>query len=265
MRALLAALLVFGGIGGAVVGDRPALRATTCSIGPPFLEEAVAGADVVALVEVLAVGGRENTQPTVPPEPTLTPTATATPATPPPTLAPFKPSSTPVPAQPFPAREPIDLTGIGARARILTGYVGPATGEIDLDAATRLDVEIAARKAEALPPGVTTPCPVTLLAARFEVGGRYFIIAADGGRNVKWYTPVEGERGAATIDAYFMLPRATYDRFFPPAPPEYYTDDGSAVSVGPQRIPLGTMISIIADLRGDPIITPPNTGTAGIR
>jgi hypothetical protein len=263
---IIAVLMLIAPIVAATVAF-PVRVSEACSPSLSDLTSIARSAAFIGVVEVSEPGAAENPFPPVPPLPTFTPEPTATFETPPPTLKPFEKTPTPYPVEPHPTPTPFDMTGIGARVRIVTSYVGQQSGELDLDSATRERVARLAREAESFPPGVISSCPVNLGVNQFLSGQQHLVLADQQG------TVLFGPRLAGPPDALYMdgeylylLPRSIAERHFPDVDfSDAYTitDD---VAVHEDKVPVSKIIAIIAELRGDnTIILPPNTGTAGLK
>jgi hypothetical protein len=232
--------------------------ALACSIGPEMLDERVAEAQFIGLVEAVGVGGPENRAPTV--TPIASASATGTPSR---TVV-----STPVSppwAQPTipPNLDPFQLSGVGATLRVVEQYVGVARDALVVDDAGRANAERAWRVIEAnpLPP---PPCEPGIGLTRYDRGASYITLAADS-----------PERGVHTVLALsvhgdevdlsgVMMHGDTYRRYFNGVPAEF-SERGDAYLTAP-RVPLATLRAAIIGMRGSdaPRIVPPETGSAGL-
>lgn len=258
IRTVLTTLLLLP----ALLESTLASPAVACTPAVPQLTEIVRLADTIALVEVLAVGGAENSLPTLVSDPTVSPALSAESATRSPTLEPKAASSTP--SATSPALAPYDLTGIGATVRIVETYLGTTTGIVELDSTGRLNVERRAREVEVAAPGVVPICPIDLGVTRFAPTARYLVFTQDAGNDVLFALPLTGEPPAVEGEYIFYIPRSPALSYVPGQ--DLAPDSGDSVLVRAARLPLSTLIRLIHDLRGDPaIITPPQTGTAGLR
>ena len=241
---------------------RPVPAAGACSPAVPDLAAVASTADFIALVETIDVGASANPLPTIPvPSSTAAATSTAEPSS---LATPGVSPTSAAASETRGPREPIDLRGIGARVRIIQSYAGQTAGEIDLDTTTRQRIAQAAREAEALPPGITTACPVTLGTAYFERGREYLVFATANGDVVTWATLIarEGAVRYLELEYVFTLPRTLADRYLPGVPVQDYSADGGTVLVINDHLPLETILAIARAARGEADIRPPNTGSA---
>jgi hypothetical protein len=232
--------------------------ALACSIGPEMLDERVAEAQFIGLVEAVGVGGPENRAPTV------TPAASASATRIPLRTAMSTPVSPPY-AQPTipPNLDPFQLSGVGATLRVVEQYIGVARDALVVDDADRANAERQWRIIEAnpFPP---RPCEPGIGLTRYDRGARYIALAADS-----------PERGLHTVLALLvrgdevdlsgvMMHGETYRRYFSGVPAEF-SERGDAYLTAP-RVPLATLSAAIIGMRGGgtPRIVPPATGSAGL-
>jgi hypothetical protein len=233
------------------------------------IEHFAARAPVVFLGDAVEVGGPANTAPTVTPtpEPTSTPTASSSPGA---------TSTQPVAASPTVPAPPtyvpiLNLTGIGARFRIVADYSRLGRQEFPIDNEVRGFVERALRDAEAGKLALST-CAIDAFVPRYTHNARYLVFAEEH-VNGAYYAAalfrVEGERVVfndpglmSANNGFLYMERATYNRYFSASTPSelnaesVYFIDGS--------VPLRDVLRAVAALRGDPSIAPPDTGSAGL-
>ena len=252
-----------------VLGVRaPSARpAFACSIGPEMLDERVAEAQFIGLVEAVGVGGPENLAPTV--TPMATPTSPAAAATDTATRTPRQtalatPASPPyTQPTPVPNADPFQLAGVSATLRVIERYVGPERDGLVVDKADRANAERAWRVIEANPM-TRPPCEPAIGLPRYERGARYIAMVAD--------SPERGLHTALAMRVLgdeldlsgVMMHGDTYRRYFSGTPAEF-TERGDAYLHAP-RITLATMRAAIIGMRGGdaPRIVPPETGSAGL-
>ena len=245
----------------------PARPALACSIGPEMLDERVAEAQFIGLVEAVGVGGPENLAPTV--TPMATPTSPAASATDTATRAPKQtalstPASPPyTQPTPVPNADPFQLAGVSATLRVIERYVGTERDRLVVDDADRTNAERQWRVIEAnpFPP---RPCEPGLALARYERGARYIAFAADSQERGMHTVLALSARGDQVDLSGVMMHGETYRRYFDGVPAEF-TERGDAYLTAP-RITLATMRAAIIGMRGGdaPRIVPPGTGSAGL-
>lgn len=264
IRLVLVVAVVWTVAGANLRGGTP--RAEACSIGPDRFEMISRDASLIALVDVADVGGAANEQP---PVPTVTPTATVAPAespTPSATLTRSErrtPSATP--EDPTPTLSPTatampeDLTGYRATLDVRTVYAGEAAVRIAIDVEARAVYERGLRAREAGYFSICGPFPPT----RYITGARYLLAAyATAGQHwtrmalrVEDGDVILGPGGGMTIET------ATYKRYFAGLPIEANEPD---VTLRVDRIPLDRFVRAMLGVRAA-VITPPETGSAGLR
>ncbi len=238
--------------------------AVACGIGPDPIEAHITQAALIALVDVVDVGGSKNRAPTIvaTPSPTATPTIARSFFDTPPARA---------TASPAPVRTPfvytLDLTGFGATVNIVERYAGALSSPVNVDAADRARIERQLRYLEANP-GVYPPCEPDILSVRFERGARYLVIIEDMPASPLHATrafPVVGDM-VDTSSRGLEMSVATYERFFAPLPADAIDDpEDPRMYLTTDRVPLATFVRAIEGIRaGDIPITPPETGTAGL-
>jgi hypothetical protein len=249
--------------------QRPVPVAEACSYPPLQFERMVDDATLIALVEPIELGGNQNRAPTVVAEATATPPPGETPTpgggeiTPEPTE-----TLVPAPATWTPTPEP-DLTGMGARLRVIEAYHGTPVQTIDVDWERRALYEEYLRSLHALPPGSVNPCP-PLAPMTYTSGTRYLVVLghpSTDGLVTTMQFPIDGDdvvlgRKTPTGEEFANFPvrRATYDRYFS-GMEAVFADDYATITE--LRMPLSTMLAAIAGVRGV-VITPPDTGSAGL-
>jgi hypothetical protein len=250
--------------------------AQACSIGVPSFEDYRLASDFAALVDVESVGGPENSYPTVTPWPTFTPTES-------PTRAPGTATPEQSPTSTFPpiARDPVDLTGYGATARIIKPYRGPR-GTVRLDQQARLNVERAVRVQESLPPNVISPCPPNIGAVRWTPGARYIVFAQGSGSS---FESLLGGRFRVIGDdivfqdpsipqedfSYLSVTESVYNLYLNGVEAERFDNapgEEAWYIIRAERMPLALFEPLLIEGRTPmiftPPIVPPRTGNAGL-
>lgn len=279
MRLLMFAIAVVGLALGLVVATagRNTAPAAACSIGVSEVEMLRRDAALIALVEVVAVGGSANAQPTVTPAPTLTPTATATRGSA--TATPDPGSVVDDSPTPIPTRTPFNLAGYGATVDVVTSYRGPA-GRLQIDAQARAGVERAVRVYEKLPDNVYPPCEPGLGSYRWTPGARYVLFARGDGGNFE--TPYYGRFRVIEDDVvmqdeslgyddwgYLVVLESTYNAYFAGIEAERFDGDADREAQYHIRAPRVPLAMFDRMLRNEPVsrppIAPPITGTGGLR
>ena len=191
--------------------------AHACTGGPLHLEWYVDQATYVAVVDVVDVGGAENSAPFVTPSP----------------LPAGFPPITPTPVD-------FDLTGISATLRVEEDLLGGAPSTFVVDELARENTEQHIRSSQANPWQIS-PCPVGFLVPRYEFGQRYVVVVG----------PSEGDSRPRTLlkfdvngdhvvlgeseDAYgwsLSVTRQTYQAFFPEYPSKSWGEDPDVVDIG---------------------------------
>jgi hypothetical protein len=275
MRALglaLAALAVIvGSLALFAATARNADKVRACSIGVSEFESYRATSQFAALVDVVAVGGAENAQPT------LTPTATTSST---PTASAGTPALTPSPTEPAPparARTPLDLTGYGATVDVVRAYRGPS-GRVQLDEQARESVERAVRHQEALPPDVIIPCEPGLGTYRWTQGARYVVFAQGAGSSFETIffgrfrvigdeVILQDDSVAPEDRGYIVVGEETYNAFLGGVQADRFENE-PYYHIRAARIPLATFERMIRNEPPPvvpPPIVPPRTGSAGLR
>lgn len=247
------------------------IPAYACSIAPSTFEENVRDASFAGVVEAISVGDGFNRHPPVPPyvvtEVPPTPIASVTrerglQLETPTVAAPPSPSKTP-----SPSFHP-ELIGQSAIAKVVEQARGTARAEVEIDAEARRVYERQLREREA---GRTLSSCGLLGPPLYDVGARYLVVLnAYGGPHL--YTarrlPIAGSDvllggGNGSVD----MSEATYRRYFSGINAEVYTQDyGDGTSrrlatLKAERVPL---VSMMAMLRAETRIAPPETGSAGL-
>lgn len=260
MRIVAATLAVSVVLIGAilVVARRSAHPALACSLGPEMLDERVAEAQFIGLVEAAGVGGPENRAPTV------TPIASASATRIPLRTVVSTPVSPPY-AQPAipPNLDPFQLSGVGATLRFVEQYVGVTRDALVVDDTNRANAERAWRIIEAnpFPP---QPCEPGMGLTRYDRGARYVALVADSPeRGVHTVLALSVHGDEAELSGV-MMHGETYRRYFNGVPAEF-TERGDAYLTAP-RVPLATLRAAIIGMRdgGAARIVPPETGSAGL-
>lgn len=216
---------------------------------------------LIALVDVVSAGDAVNRAPT------LTPTVTSTPA---PDGTP--PSPPVVEREPFPTPKGFTLEGYGATVRVVETLAGTAPGAVfEVDARTRAGIEQELLQYEA---GLISSCEPGAFSFRFTAGVRYLVFLNDdqgSGFNTLFRLPVLGNEvllagsdvpGDESMALYMTAD--LYHRFFEGEPGEV-VDASDYASIQTDRIPLASVLAAVAYVRGEGNITPPITGSAGLR
>jgi hypothetical protein len=261
------ALALAAGVAG-ILTTPPRDTAYACSVGPPMFDQLMLESNVVALADIVQVGGAANTQPTATPRATYTPTATPTPGSPTPTIDPVFPSIDSPTATA--TATPFDLTGYGASASVVKSYLGNAGSMLSVDPEGRIALERALRQEEARRPGdPVAPCPAFVGHFKYTTGHRYVLFGHGDAGAIE--TPIYGQwevLSDATGQPYVLarnmyVPRDVY---------ETYMRGIDAVAderwyyITADRIPLDTFERMITSAPpGRPPIVPPTTGTAGLK
>jgi hypothetical protein len=268
VMAVTAALLALG-----MQLQRPAPVAEACSWVWPTLEERLDAATFVGIVRVVEAGGPENAAPTL--TPTATSTATVTPE------ADETPGATATATFEPPRFTPPDLTGFSATIDITRSYVGPSSGRMAIDGNVRREIEETILRLEAS--GGIPPCPITLLRFRYVEGRDYVVIANgsdDEGLSTLLRWEIDGDdvllrRSDEHVDDFspLVMRRTVYDRHFVGIPAHFYvgslheSDQPEELAViEAERVPLALVQGSIEEILGltSPVITPPDTGNAGL-
>lgn len=239
---------------------RPALACT----GGSDLQFAAERARVVVLGDAIEVGDNINRAPTVTP----TPLRTATPSSPPNAKLPtFPPYATPV---------DFSLVGYGVTLLVVHSYASDpqvpsrAGTLIGVDRETRANIERALREAEARVGA--SDCAPDAFAFKFQHGARYLVFAGDDQREfglwVIWRMRVVGsdvvlsDPPLTSVDATSLSMTAEqYHRSFEGV--DATLREGFAM-ITARRVPLASVLRLIAYIRGDASIAPPDTGSAGL-
>ena len=229
-------------------------------------------AEYVAIVEPVSVGGVENTAPT--PVPPLTPYPTP----------PF------VPVTPTPVPSDI-LTGIGATLIVVDDFAGNSPQQFAIDRLHRKRVEEGLR-ALASNPGYVAPCPVDFLVPRWTPGQKYVVVAGywDGEDEVSTLLrfPVEGDRlllASSEGDWWQLAVTATtHQTYFSDLRFDSWGELENGTEIGlihEVSIPLSKFRAAVQSIVNselpavaatstpiastNTVITPPDTGDAGLR
>jgi hypothetical protein len=223
---------------------------------------------VIALVEVIEVGGAANSQPTLTPRPTHTSTASPTPASPTPTTDPAFPHvESPTPTA---TATPFDLTGYGAVANVISVYKGDPQSPLIVDAEGRAKLERSLREFENLEPGTYPPCPPGLGYTRYVTGQRYVLLGDGAGNHIEttiygWWQVMTDERGElyVPLPGNLLVTREIYDTYlqgFEGRPDETW------YWVSADRMPFDTFERMITGAPpARPPIVPPVTGSGGLK
>jgi hypothetical protein len=213
------------------------------------------------------------------------------------TLTPAVPTSSPTETPEGPPdfragrQLPFDLTGYGARVRIINLVDGSLPAIVDIDAATRRGMEQAVRYLEAYP-GYVLPCPLGFLAYRYAAGQRFVLFL--GLERNEWYTmvrlPLRGDRVLVTqtsLDYYtpsLVVGSAMREAFFADLPAENLpaNSPGSVTIMSDKwliesaSVGLDVFAAAVRSVRsappastsasdaGPPSIRPPDTGDGGL-
>ncbi len=237
-----------------ITDRRSAHPALACEIGPEMLDERVAEAQFIGLVEAVGVGGPENRAPTVTPE------ASASATRPLPSTPVSPPYSQPTPP---PDPDPFQLSGIGASLRVIEQYFGEARDTLAVDDADRAAAEREWRiiQANPFPP---RPCEPGLALTRYNAGSRYAALVTNSPGRGQHTLIALLVRGDEVDLSGVMMHGETYRRYFSGVPAEF-SERGDAYLTAP-RVPLATFRAAIIGMRGGdaPRIVPPSTGSAGL-
>jgi hypothetical protein len=239
--------------------------AHACVVGLEFFEHEARTAAAIAVVEVLSTGGPENSQPVLPPSST--------------------PQQPPGPRYTGPIPE---LEGVGARLRVESAIVGWLAAEIDVDAASRKDLEQQIRRVESNLYMVTT-CPLGIGIKRYAAGERYLLLFRQptGGPNSgALYSglryPLDADQaliatGSGVNAGRYSLwvtadVKNAYFSQFPTIERPWSERREEAYLIAANSMPVETLVAAIQGLRagGPPpripgSVSPPDTGDAGLR
>ena len=234
--------------------ERPAShRALACTGGGAPLEWAATHADVIVVAEAIEVGDRANHAPTVTPLP--------------------RPSGTPTVGPPPAVRVTagaFDFSGIGATMRVVRVLGGEAPEILQLDGASRAALERQRRELEA--GTAILLCGFGAFNIRYAAGTRYLLFISNRdriGASASLAFPVDGS-DLITGDQLLVranngtlyLKTATYHQLFEGLPT--LTVAGENTYLAPGRVPLVSVLRVVAAARGGQSITPPETGSAGL-
>ena len=250
--------------------------ASACQYGPEVIDSYFRESDVIALVDVLAVGDAVNHAPTLTATATLPPPSTPTPEGTPTSTGGLHirltPEATSTP-QPPPGPSRVidgDLSGIGADLSVVKIYVGEAPPRFAADAEIRASIERKIRELEA-GLGYFSTCPVAGFTPRYQQGARYvglFSKSATGELATDRLFVVDdsdivNEFGLgmsySLYRGYFTALETAYVDLPRPELPDGYA------TVAEPRFPIAILLRAIQGVRGSSYhITPPNTGSAGL-
>lgn len=240
--ALLVALAV-------LAQPAPSQRAASaCGTGPVQFEAAVRDADFILIGRTTAVGDNTNRFPTpAPPSPPSPRTPTVVPR---------------------PTFVPPDIAGVGATIEVERVMLGAVAPSVSIDEERRLEAERQVRveqEQDAL--GITSPCGAGFAVIRYEPDRRYLVVSSPRMwpfGSMAW--PVDGE--------YVLFPgfpnpeilSSSFESFFTRFEGQANALDEGGVILSDGRVPLEDMTLFVESLvRGEAIITPPITGSAGLR
>jgi len=251
MRIVTAMTVVAVVLSGALAPSfaRPALA---CS-GRVDVEEGAIRGKVIVLADAVAVGDAINHEPTPgPPSPPRANTSTLV------------------------HRDvPFALGGVGATLRIVRAYtIGVDISQplvVDHRQRTSIEQELRSREAGG---GASTSCGLGDFTSRFALGVRYLVFARDDGNGTGLYVisrlPIDGNDVVLDdpLAPFGSSPVANvtatlYHRFFEGIRAEVDDTRGFA-KITVDRVPLAAVLRAVAFLRGDPSISPPETGSAGL-
>jgi hypothetical protein len=271
MRILFLALSALVAIALAVTGQRAqTVHACSVLVGP--FDFYTSDADVVVLAQVVSAGGPGNLAPTVTPTPAGTPSP----------FVPRDPQGTPIFSQPD-----VELTGIGARVRVIEAVDGESGREFDVDASRRRAIELKLREREA-DANFQYPCPLDLGVPRFVAGQAFLLFLSrdgDGGLTVEARMRVEGGNvmlgGPGELVQELTMSTPVYRSYFSHLAAEEQKDQleeprfsgGSLWTVESKTVPVERVISAVRGTRsgnvysGRPggLIMPPDTGSGGLK
>lgn len=258
-------------------GARPAIACT----GGLTLGYAAQRVSVIAVGQAIAVGDDLNRAPTITPYPTVTPTAPTRapwPATPPAT-----PQSPPVRVlpqrSPFPTPTGFSLAGYGVTLRVERLYAGnvlEASGServLRIDYETRASIERDLRGIDSLT-RIST-CGLAAFVPKYVADARYLIFAGSlefpqSGLSTHYRLRLEGDSAVMDdpADAFanqfpISLTAVQYHRYFEGVAAEVNEAANFAQITAP-RVPLRAVLRLAGEIRGTPLITPPDTGSAGL-
>jgi hypothetical protein len=230
----------------------------------PFEQEARRAA-AIAVVEVLSTGGPENSQPVLPPS--------------------YTPQQPPGPRYTGPIP---DLEGVGARLRVESAIAGWLAAEIDVDAASRKNLEQQIRRVESNLPMVSN-CQPGIGIQRYAAGERYLLFfqqPTGGPSSGALYSGLryllDGDQaliatGSGDNAGRYPLwvtadVKNAYFSQFPTIDRPWSERREEAYLIAANSMPVATLVAAIQGLRagGPPpgvpgAVSPPDTGDAGIR
>jgi hypothetical protein len=138
-------------------------------------------------------------------------------------------------------------------------------------------MERAMREIEAYrgPPVIFSDCPLEWNTHRYVLGARYLVIygtygvaAVDVDYAVRYRVSgndVLIQQYASSTPLWYMesmaMGESLYRRYFAGVPASL---EGGLAIIAAERVPLTNVLRAIAEIRGDPSIAPPDTGSAGL-
>lgn len=242
-----------------------ASTAVACTGGISQLDWFAPQAEEILLATVVEVGGPANRAPTLTPPPSPTPK--------PPSPFWETPPPTAFPTYDIGPAPDVQLAGIDAVFRVDAAFAGAPGTTLMLGQQTRASIERKLREWEARVSGNPSSCAIDAFVPRYELGGEYLIFREDSpdGEFTWAVFRVRNSMLDLNNDPLLMLANQNalyttaeiYHRFFEGYAGEIVDEADYARLREP--VPLGAVLAAAAYLRGDPDITPPNTGTAGLR
>jgi hypothetical protein len=264
----------------AVIHDAFPARACTGSSG---LQYAAQSAGLIVIGDAIDVGDGIKRAPTITPLPTSTPapTATATPIFGPHGVAPTPvspPIADPATFAPY-APEGFSLTGYGVMLRTVRTVVGSRDDVpeplaiLRIDEETRSEIERELRQREGR--HFATDCAPDAFAFRYTSGARYLVFAGNAqlsehGLFTLFRLRVDGgdvvlnDPGLPGTEITGLdMTAEQYHRFFEGVEATFQSPEFANITA--PRVPLASVIRLIADIRGGDVrVAPPDTGSAGL-
>lgn len=265
------------------IASRAAPAALACTGGLSLAY--AADSSIIVLGDAIAVGDEINRAPTITPTVTFTATNTATRTS---IFASGTPAPTPVsppvgflsqPRGPFPTPEGFTLAGYGVTLDVVRAYGGSQLdlpgphAIIEIDHETRGSIEHELRLYEV--GTALSNCRPGAFVPKYRLGARYLVFAGrDGEPQFGLFTAyrlrVEGNdvilSGPSVPfdeqNALYMT-AAQYHRYFGGISAEV-SEANDFARIDADRVPLASVLRLASEIRGVPLITPPETGTAGL-
>lgn len=257
--ALLSSATLLSGLFATGLPLKP-VPAFACSAFPPFLEEIAPEADTIVIVTATRVGSKGLEYPV-----SALPDVELGPGT---LLPPDHPA----------AQHQWDFSGLGATMQTETVLAGTVPAQFEVDATQRLFAEALARKVMANP-GFDPPCGIGSFVPRYEAGSRYLLFlkrTEDGWLNLALRSQplTDGFIQPRGIDMSFITYMDSFGQLGTERVYIQLDDEGrpSTVSFSESAsLPLDAYIAVALALHhsarpdNPPIISPPSTGSAGLR